>query len=120
MPNFVDGLLSQVNPDAEAYQSPEMLRREARDKIIAVQIDTKKKFDKKHCPGDVLDIGQIVYIRKPPSSTGESLKLQPKYRGPYSVIKRVSRDTYTLQEDRMTTLHISQIRYWGEPEDDFE
>ncbi|KAK9736386.1 hypothetical protein QE152_g12530 [Popillia japonica] len=57
-------------------------------------------------------------------STGESTKLQPRYRGPYKVIQVLPSDTYriaSLQKEtaRTTTAHVSQLKIWKcEPDDD--
>lgn len=77
IPKFVDELFLKINPDADGYQNPEQLRMDACNHIVAVQMEATTRFDKKHCSGKNLEIGQIVYARKPSSSTGQSLKLQP-------------------------------------------
>ena len=66
--------------------------------------------------------GDIVYIKVKVKSTGESTKLQYRYRGPYVVIKELPNDTYKvkrLTNNRSTTAHVSEIKIWrGIPDDD--
>lgn len=40
----------------------------------------------------------LVVIENEPSSTGESKKLEPKYRGPYIVRKALGKDRYLLED----------------------
>ena len=61
-------------------------------------------------------------MRRAPNSTGESTKLQDKYRGPLVVTEVLSSDVYRVAEldackkSRLaTTAHVSQLKSWRLP-----
>lgn len=54
-----------------------------------------------------------------PVATGDSTKLQPRYRGPYVVTEKIPGDTYrieSIKKQRKTnhplTAHVSQLKIW--------
>lgn len=61
-----------------------------------------------------------MYLRTVPTATGDSTKLQSKYRGPLVVFKKLPGDTYgitDLQHDKegrryASTAHVSQLKLW--------
>lgn len=84
----------------------------------------KKSFDRHHCEGDQLELGEIVFIKCPATA-----KLQPKYRGPMVIVMKVAKDIYRVQDLRregsdhgLVDLYISQLRPWlsSELDDDFK
>lgn len=65
------------------------------------------------------NIGDIVYMKSNPVSTGESTKLQSRYKGPLCITRVLPGDTYgvtDLLESRgkkfTTTAHVSQLKLW--------
>jgi len=87
----------------------------------------KLRYEKKHCRPIVYRKGDIVYIKRPPEATGESTKLQPKYRGPLIVTQGLPNDVYSVsalraEEGRQyaTTVHVSQMKSYHLPDSDSE
>lgn len=56
----------------------------------------KKRYDDSHGQPKKYDIGDLIVIENIPSATGESRKLEPKYRGPYVVNKVLDNDRYLI------------------------
>ncbi|KAL6969043.1 hypothetical protein U1Q18_044669 [Sarracenia purpurea var. burkii] len=90
---------------------PQAVRQEARMNLINSQSDMKRTFDRRHCVGETLDVGQIVFAKDAASD-----KLSPKFRGPLVVVKRIATDTYRCQSLNTegvildTNFHISALR----------
>lgn len=58
----------------------------------------KERFDKQHkTPKQYHERDQVV-VENLPTSTGESRKLEPKYRGPYIVSKVLDKDRYLITD----------------------
>ncbi|KAK9686519.1 hypothetical protein QE152_g37132 [Popillia japonica] len=51
-------------------------------------------------------------------SIGESTKLHPRYRGPYTVIQVVPSDKYRIVSLQKETAHVSQLKIWKCESDD--
>lgn len=45
-----------------------------------------------------LELGDIVMVKTQPVSSGESRKLEPKYRGPYNITKVLDKDRYIVED----------------------
>lgn len=119
-PHFVDMELAALLTDDDARQDPNTMRKVAIDQITIAQQEQKRNFDRRHCPGDELDVGQIVFAKTAPEATGAPTKFQPKYRGPLVVVKKVAPDTYRCQSLNTqgtildTNFHISSLRALGD------
>lgn len=90
------------------------MREIAHEHIAKAQEEMKKAFDRRHCPGDELQVGEIVFYKVPAPG-----KLTPRFRGPMVIVGRIGRDIYRVQDLRregtatgLTDLHISQLRPW--------
>ena len=124
-PEFDASALTSVwNEDDNQPVNHEVAWVEARERILESQSANKRYYDQRHCNGEKLEVGQIVFIRYPPTSTGKSTKLQPRYRGSMAVTKLVAPDIYEVLalvasagEYYRTNAHISHIRTLG---NDFE
>lgn len=64
-------------------------------------------------------VGEVVVMTRVPVSTGESTKLQERYRGPLVVTEVLPNDTYQVaqlaENSRQcfaTTAHVSQLKSW--------
>ncbi|KAL4103812.1 hypothetical protein QTP88_019147 [Uroleucon formosanum] len=64
-------------------------------------------------------VGEVVVMTRVPVSTGESTKLQERYRGPLVVTEVLPNDTYQVaqlaENSRQcfaTTAHVSQLKLW--------
>lgn len=69
----------------------------------------KVRFDKKHKAPTVYNVDDLVVILNEPSATGESRKLEPKFRGPYVVAKVLGKDRYLLTD--IDGMQISQRKF---------
>jgi len=111
-----DGLLDTLTTLTPAYQQPAEIQQKIRKDIEKKQAQWKEQHDK-HRKNQTLCIGEIVYLRRPPVSTGTSIKLQPKYRGPMIVTAVLAGDTYKIADLHhegkqlyATTAHISALK----------
>lgn len=125
-PEFDSSILADVCDDNESVNH-QVAWAEARERILESQSINKKYYDQRHCNGEQLTLGQIVFIRYPPASLGKSTKLLPHYRGPMVVTKIVAPDIYevtslvtTTGEYYRTNVHISHVRILGAGEDEDE
>ena len=115
-PSFYDGRMRALTD--EHSENPTELRKRTRERMILEQAKAKEFYDRRHCAARTYEIGQLVYIQRLPEATGDSTKLQPKYRGPYVVIEVRPHDTYLVSAIRSrhrTTAHASQMKTWVLP-----
>jgi len=63
-------------------------RYQALVNIASERAKWKQRFDTKHANPSIYSTGNLV------SATGESRKLEPRYRGPYIVVKVLGNDRY--------------------------
>lgn len=128
LPRYEDGLTRTLTKDNETYQIPEKLREEVRNKIEVEQQKYKTRYDKHRYQGLKYNVGDIVYVKAAITNTGESTKLQYRYKGPLVVIEVLPSDTYRitnlLEKNKFqTTAHVSQLKLWknyNEDNDDVE
>lgn len=74
------------------------------------------------------NVGDIVAIKSPPTSTGRPTKAQLKYRGPLVVIEILPSNIYRLERlnkedggpgaENVTVSHVSQMKLYKNQEDD--
>ena len=120
IPRFEDGLTRALTVDSESYRCPTEIRREAIGRIDREKSKTKKRYDKSRLKNVVYEVGDIVYVKRNKSSTGESTELQPRFKGPLVIVGILSSDTYRVQSLNSkgsaprtdTTAHVSQIKIW--------
>lgn len=69
-------------------------------------------------------IGDIVFVKRNPTATGNSTKLQSIFGGPLVIVKVLPGDTYQVKRvnefnDRgfETTAHVSQLKIWRGTQD---
>ncbi|KAJ8911155.1 hypothetical protein NQ315_008340, partial [Exocentrus adspersus] len=124
-PRHDEGELRKLTVEDD-YQRPEELQNSGRERIIQEQIKYKMKYDKNRYRNVHYDVGNIVYLKTVPTQTGESTKLQNKYRGPLVITKVLPNDTYgvtDLRNDKQgrryaSTAHVSQLKLWEPAKDD--
>lgn len=58
----------------------------------------KERYDKKRKEGEKFSVGDLVLVRSEAPSTGTSRKLEPRYRGPYEVVKSLDNDRYLIKD----------------------
>ncbi|KAL7293181.1 hypothetical protein TKK_0013329 [Trichogramma kaykai] len=64
----------------ESYTPPEELHEGVRESIVKEQSKYKENYDKKRYSTTFYNIGDIVYMQFNPVATGESTKLQQKFK----------------------------------------
>lgn len=126
-PRCEDGLLRELTRGNDEYRNPSALQEEAREKILRAHDAWKKHHDphRRHPPS--YGVGEVVFMRRVPTATGESTKLQPKYRGPLVITQVLPADTYRvcqLAPNRAgrvfaTTAHVSALKaFRAQPDED--
>ena len=126
-PSIGDNGLLQITRQREGSRQPRDVQREIRSRIIEQQRESKARFDARRYAGAKYAVGNVVVMKTPSVSTGDSTKLQPAYRGPLVVEEVLPADTYRLRTlnpevgGRIynTTAHVSQVKlYLNAGEDD--
>lgn len=69
----------------------------------------KKRFDHRHSCPVIYKEGDLILIRNEPQATGESRKLEPKYKGPYQVSRVLGNDRYLIED--VPGLQISSRKF---------
>lgn len=109
-----------VHDCEERYTEPLKLQENALQCISREQNKYKMRYDKSRNIFSKINVGEIVFMRTCVTPTGESTKLQPKFRGPLIVTKVFPSDTYgvaDLQVDALgrryaATAHAQQLKVW--------
>lgn len=118
LPRFEDGQTRFLTTEGEGYRLPQDLRCEVRKHVEKEQLKYKQRYDRHRNEGLKYEVGDIVYMKGATYSTGESTKLQPRYKGPYVVVRVLPSDVYKInrlcdQNGRFsTTAHVSQLKIW--------
>lgn len=112
---------------SESYCIPEQIRYEAIQKIEIEQKASKERYDKSCIKNVKYQVGDIVFMKSLPISTGESTKLQTRYKGPLFMTEILPSDTYREQDlgkkdssKLDTTAHVSQLKIWRELNEEIE
>lgn len=127
IPRFKEGLSRGLTVGAETYRIPEDVRQEAIEKIEKEQQIAKERYDRSRVKNVKFYVGEIVYMKQNPVATGESTKLQARYKGPLVITEALPSDTYRVQSLRnknavksITTAHVSQLKIWRGFDDESE
>ncbi|GJQ86706.1 hypothetical protein Trydic_g296 [Trypoxylus dichotomus] len=86
--------------------------------IADMQSKYKERYDQHRYEGLKYSVGDIVYVKTIPISTGESTKLQSRYKRPLMVVEVLPGDTYRISgiaetsKRHQTTAHESQLKLW--------
>lgn len=103
------------------------IQNNVRSNIATEQEKWRKWFNHKHSKSTQYQIGEVVFLRQPPIHTGESVKLQTKYREPLVIIKVLPKNVYQVSEMVVkegrryaTTAHVSHLKgyHLGQDPDD--
>ncbi|KAK2577955.1 hypothetical protein KPH14_000794, partial [Odynerus spinipes] len=62
------------------------------------RVKQKEYFDKRRKSPYLYEKGDIVMVRSEPQATGQSKKLEVKYKGPYEIVKSLGNDRYLVQD----------------------
>lgn len=126
LPSFKDGVLRHTTT-TERWEAVDQLRSKVRERIVAEHHIWKERYDPKHSQPVLYQVGEVVFIRKPPDVTGESTKLQSRYRGPLVITEVLPNDVYkvtSMQNEGgrryATTVHVSHIKGYHLPETEGE
>ncbi|CAB0029530.1 unnamed protein product [Trichogramma brassicae] len=114
------GLMRTLTVQEESYTPPEELHEGVRESIVKEQAKYKENYDKKRYSTTFYNIGDIVYMQANPVATGESTKLQQKFKGPFIIYKILPGDTYGITDLNpaqkgsryASTAHVSQLKQW--------
>jgi len=124
--SFRDGVLRHATT-AEVWNSSQKIQTTIRERIDREHQMWKQRYDSKHVKPIHYKEGDVVYIRRLTEATGESTKLQVKYRGPLVVTEVLPNYVYRVSElhtdDKRryaTTVHVSHIKGYHIPEDEEE
>lgn len=125
-PSFKDGILCHVTT-GENWESTMHLQTKVRERIAKEHTMWKQRYDPKHAKPIHYSVGDVVFIRRPSEATGESTKLQVKYRRPLVITEALPNDVCRVsdlrtQEGRRyaTSVHVSHIKGYHISEDDEE
>jgi len=77
--------------------------------IASERAKCKQRFDTKHANPSIYSTANLVVVENEPVSTGESRKLEPRYRGPYVVVKALGNDRYVIED--IPGVHITARKY---------
>lgn len=130
VPRHVDGeyrILVQDEENAKDFEDRDLVRVNVRERAIREQRKQSAYFNRRHARGVTYDVGEMVFMKRAPEHTGESTKLQAKYRGPLVITHVMPSDTYrvtdictTGKRFFATTAHVSQLKPYSNHEDDEE
>ncbi|CAI6353555.1 unnamed protein product [Macrosiphum euphorbiae] len=123
-PSFRDGVLHHVTK-VDEWDSTAEIQSKIRERITKEHQMWKQRYDSRHVKPMQYSIGEVVFIRKPPDATGESTKLQFKYRGPLVITDVLPNDTYRVSALRTeagkryaTVVHVSHIKGYHLPDNE--
>lgn len=111
--------MRNLTEENESYVSPEIVQTKIRENIVHEQNKYENKYHQNKNVYLEMKIGDIVYMKRNPVSTGVSTKLQMAYGGPLLIVDKISNEIYRVKKlndfnDRgfETTAHISQLKIW--------
>jgi hypothetical protein len=126
--SFKDSTLHHLIAE-DIWDDTEGLQNNIREKITVEQQQWKERYDSRYAKSVyiyivyIYNVGDLVFIRKSPDVTGDSTKLQSKYRGPLVVTEVAFKDVYRVaglkaENGRRysTTVHVSHIKGYHLPE----
>ncbi|XP_025837022.1 uncharacterized protein LOC112906662 [Agrilus planipennis] len=100
----------------------DQLRVEAKTKIAQVQEENRRSFNKKRKKAITYKEGDLVAIKR--TQFGPGLKVQPKYFGPYQIIRVLRNDRYIVEKigyhegPRQTSASADHIKPWSQDNED--
>ena len=115
-----EGVLRQLaSQNNTEYRLPKDLQEEVRVRVEEAQRRSKTRYDRGHREV-IYNVGDIVYMKNALVATGESNKLQRRFRGPLVIAEVFQGDTYRVVEldssnssrRYASTAHASQLKLW--------
>lgn len=111
--------MCEITENCEVYRDSVIIREEIRTKIDDSQRQNKEYYDKRSNKNVKFSRCDIVYVKVDHVNTGESTKLQPRYKGPYVISKELTNVSYVISRlvggrkmHRPLTAHDSQLKLW--------
>jgi len=101
-PRFRLGVLRQLTTTSDNWTMPQDLWNEARQQIESSKRKTKADFYKHRHNNTHYSVGEIVVMKRCPNATGESTKLQDRYRGPLVITERLPGDVYRVDSEKIS------------------
>jgi len=92
--NVIQSNETEMMTDAELQQ----LREEAAARVNDHRAEAKQRYDAKHSKPTVYETGDLILVENEPFSTGNSRKLEPRYKGPFIVSKVLPHDRYLVED----------------------
>lgn len=127
VPRRNEGLVRAILPTGEdKYCPPEEQHQQVRECIFKSQEQMKERYDAGRAKKNLyINKGSLVFVKAAPVATGESTKLQARYRGPLLVTEVLPSDTFRIADINadargrryVATAHASQLKIW-QPDDD--
>jgi len=118
-PRYRLGALRALTLTSNEWVAPEELRRGGRELIEESKLKVKEAYDRHRHDHTHYSLGEIVVMKNAPEHTGESTKLQDRYRGSFVVSEVLPSDVYRVVELNnskrshfATTAHVSQLKSW--------
>uniref|UniRef100_A0A2S2NVX6 RNA-directed DNA polymerase n=1 Tax=Schizaphis graminum TaxID=13262 RepID=A0A2S2NVX6_SCHGA len=118
-PRFEHGALLALSTTKDDWTPPEKLQAFVQVNMELEKTKKKAAYDNIH-----YSVGEVVIMRRAPNCTGESTKMQDRYKRPLVVTEVLSSDVYSVTEldttkgSRFaTTAHVSQLKSWRLPAD---
>lgn len=119
-PRFHLGKLRGLSKIVDNWTPPDQLRDEARRLMEGNRGRVKAAYDNHRHNNIHYTVGEVVVMKRAPVPTGESVKLQDKYRGPLVVTEVLPSDVYRVAELNpagksrfATTAHVAQLKSWA-------
>jgi hypothetical protein len=111
--------LRELSKTVDNWEPPEKLRAAIRGQMEWEKERRKAGYDERRHDNLKYSVGEVVVMSRAPYSTGESTKLQNRYRGPLVVTEVLPSDIYRVCElddskssHFATTAHVSQLKCW--------
>lgn len=106
----------------QQWQDIHQIQMAVRERIKEEHEQWKLRYNSKHSSDIKYNVGEIVYLKRAPQPTGESTKLQDKFRGPMVVTKVYPTDSYSIaslsnkgDKHYATTAHVSNLKSYHLP-----
>lgn len=118
-PRFRLGALRDLSKTSNDWTTLAEIRDTARVQLELSKQKMKTAYDEHRHDNLHYNVGEIVVMRRAPVSTGQSTKLQDRYRGPLVVTEVLPGDVYRVTElsnekkSRFaTTAYLAQLKSW--------